>query len=70
MFANGDVGVSSAGDSDVEGADAPVPAANAAASLIDIIEAMLLEPPPFADVYHVARQGRKGCGHERSPPRD
>ena len=39
MFANGDVGVSSAGDSDVEGADAPAPAANAAASLIDIIEA-------------------------------
>ena len=39
MFANGDVGVSSAGDSDVEGADAPVPAANAAAPLVDIIEA-------------------------------
>lgn len=37
MFANGDVGVSSAGDSDVEGADAPVPAANAAAPLVDII---------------------------------
>lgn len=39
MFANGDVGVSSAGDSDVEGADAPALAANAAAPLVDIIEA-------------------------------
>ena len=39
MLANGDVGVSSAGDSDVEGADAPAPAANAAAPLVDIIEA-------------------------------
>lgn len=39
MSANGDVGVSSAGDSDVEGADAPAPAANAAAPLVDIIEA-------------------------------
>ena len=45
MFANGDVGVFSAGDSDVEGADAPGPAANAVASLIDIIEADASEPP-------------------------
>lgn len=39
MLANGDVGVSSSDDSDVEGADAPAPAANAAAPLVDIIEA-------------------------------
>ena len=39
MSANGDVGVTSAGDSDVEGTDAPAPAANAAAPLVDIIEA-------------------------------
>lgn len=39
MLANGDVGVSSAGDSDVEGTDAPAPAANATAPLVDIIEA-------------------------------
>lgn len=39
MLANVDVGVSSSDDSDVEGADAPAPAANAAAPLVDIIEA-------------------------------
>lgn len=39
MSVNGDVGVSSADDSDVEGgADAPAPAVNAAAPLVDIIE--------------------------------
>lgn len=70
MFANGDVGVSSAGDSDVEGADAPAPTANGVAPLVDIIEADASGTPPFADVCHVARQGRKGCRHERSPPRD
>lgn len=70
MSANGDVGVSSAGDSDVEGADAPAPAANAAAPLVDIIEADASGNPPFVDVYNVARQGRKGCRRERSPPRD
>ena len=71
MSVNGDVGVSSADDSDVEGgADAPAPAVNAAAPLVDIIEADASGNPPFADVYHVARQGRKGCRHERSRPRD
>lgn len=70
MLANADVGVFSSDDSDVEGADAPAPAANAAAPLVDIIEADTSGNPPFADVYHVARQGRKGCRHERSPPRD
>lgn len=39
MLANVDVGVSSSDDSDVEGADAPAPAANAASPLVDIIEA-------------------------------
>lgn len=39
MSVNGDVGVSSSDDFDVEGADAPAPAANAAAPLVDIIEA-------------------------------
>lgn len=39
MLANADVGVFSSDDSDVEGADAPAPAANAAAPLVDIIEA-------------------------------
>lgn len=39
MLANVDVGVSSSDDSDVEGADAPAPAANAVAPLVDIIEA-------------------------------
>ena len=47
MFANGDVGVSSAGDSDVEGADAPALAANAAAPLVDIIEADASGTPPI-----------------------
>lgn len=65
MLANADVGVSSSDDSDVEGADAPAPAANAAAPLVDISEADASGNPPFADVYHVARQGRKDCRHER-----
>ena len=39
MLANADVGVSSSDDSDVEGADTPASAANAAAPLVDIIEA-------------------------------
>ena len=48
MSANGDVGVSSADDSDVEGgADAPAPAANAAAPLVDIIEADASGNPPI-----------------------
>lgn len=48
MSANGDVGVSSADDSDVEGgADAPAPAANAVAPLVDIIEADASGNPPI-----------------------
>lgn len=41
---------SSAGDSDVEGADAPGPAANAVASLVDIIEADAFETP-YSQMY-------------------
>ncbi len=50
MLANADVGVSSAGYSDVEGADAPATAANAAASLIDIIEADA-SGTPYSQMY-------------------
>lgn len=47
MLANADVGVSSSDDSDVEGADAPAPAANAAAPLVDISEADASGNPPI-----------------------
>lgn len=47
MLANADVGVFSSDDSDGEGADAPAPAANAAAPLVDIIEADTSGNPPI-----------------------
>lgn len=51
MLANADVGVSSSDDSDVEGADAPAPAANAAAPLVDISEADASGNPPHSQMY-------------------